>query len=379
MRNLFVMIKNNLNVMILKKPVFFIVSILLPILIVIFMGKFMYADQVAINIGIAGEDNSLINKLIEDSIENNGSINVINVEENDIKSKIGEKSIDAAIVLDNDIYSKLFKGETDCVKVIGKEEDSTVDLVKEIISLELNNINMLIKGSKDESSFYEALENYNKKNMKIEKGILQNQERDNEISGIFVGFIIMFMFVKATLGANRINNDKYDKVYERFFVSGVKVWQYYLGNIIASLISILIQIILTLLCLNIFTNVNLGMSNLNMFIVLFLVSILAVSIGTFCIAITRNSEEASILSNILSMSLLMIGGCFVPIEFFPEFINKISKFLPTRWAMDMVFEFQNGVLVNELWRNIVVILLFSITFFLLAAYKTKFSEKRINI
>lgn len=379
MRNLFVMIKNNLNVMILKKPVFFIVSILLPILIVIFMGKFMYADQVAINIGIAGEDNSLINKLIEDSIENNSSINVINVEENDIRSKIGEKSIDAAIVLDNDIYSKLFKGETDCVKVIGKEEDSTVDLVKEIISLELNNINMLIKGSKDESSFYEALENYNKKNMKIEKGILQNQERDNEISGIFVGFIIMFMFVKATLGANRINNDKYDKVYERFFVSGVKVWQYYLGNIIASLISILIQIILTLLCLNIFTNVNLGMSNLNMFIVLFLVSILAVSIGTFCIAITRNSEEASILSNILSMSLLMIGGCFVPIEFFPEFINKISKFLPTRWAMDMVFEFQNGVLVNELWRNIVVILLFSITFFLLAAYKTKFSEKRINI
>ncbi|MGG7160905.1 ABC transporter permease [Clostridium baratii] len=379
MRNLFVMIKNNLNVMILKKPVFFIVSILLPILIVIFMGKFMYADQVAINIGMAGEDNSLINKLIEDSIENNGSINVINVEENDIKSKIGEKSIDAAIVLDNDIYSKLFKGETDCVKVIGKEEDSTVDLVKEIISLELNNINMLIKGSKDESSFYEALENYNKKNMKIEKGILQNQERDNEISGIFVGFIIMFMFVKATLGANRINNDKYDKVYERFFVSGVKVWQYYLGNIIASLISILIQIILTLLCLNIFTNVNLGMSNLNMFIVLFLVSILAVSIGTFCIAITRKSEEASILSNILSMSLLMIGGCFVPIEFFPEFINKISKFLPTRWAMDMVFEFQNGVLVNELWRNIVVILLFSITFFLLAAYKTKFSEKRINI
>lgn len=379
MRNLFVMIKNNLNVMILKKPAFFIVSILLPILIVIFMGKFMYADQVAINIGIAGEDNSLINKLIEDSIENNGSINVINVEENDIKSKIGEKSIDAAIVLDNDIYSKLFKGETDCVKVIGKEEDSTVDLVKEIISLELNNINMLIKGSKDESGFYEALESYNKKNMKIEKGILQNQERDNEISGIFVGFIIMFMFVKATLGANRINNDKYDKVYERFFVSGVKVWQYYLGNIIASLISILIQIILTLLCLNIFTNVNLGMSNLNMFIVLFLVSILAVSIGTFCIAITRNSEEASILSNILSMSLLMIGGCFVPIEFFPEFINKISKFLPTRWAMDMVFEFQNGVLVNELWRNIVVILLFSITFFLLAAYKTKFSEKRINI
>ena len=175
MRNLFVMIKNNLNVMILKKPVFFIVSILLPILIVIFMGKFMYADQVAINIGIAGEDNSLINKLIEDSIENNGSINVINVEENDIKSKIGEKSIDAAIVLDNDIYSKLSKGESDCVKIIGKEEDSTVDLVKEIISLELNNINMLIKGSKDESSFYEALENYNKKNMKIEKGILQNQ------------------------------------------------------------------------------------------------------------------------------------------------------------------------------------------------------------
>lgn len=379
MRNLFVMIKNNLNVMILKKPAFFIVSILLPILIVIFMGKFMYADQVAINIGIAGEDNSLINKLIEDSIENNGSINVINVEENDIKSKIGEKSIDAAIVLDNDIYSKLSKGETDCVKVIGKEEDSTVDLVKEIISLELNNINILIKGSKDESSFYEALENYNKKNMKIEKGILQNQERDNEISGIFVGFIIMFMFVKATLGADRINNDKYDKVYERFFVSGVKVWQYYLGNIIASLISILIQIILTLLCLNIFTNVNLGMSNLNMFIVLFLVSILAVSIGTFCIAITRNSQEASILSNILSMSLLMIGGCFVPIEFFPEFINKISKFLPTRWAMDMIFKFQNGVLASELWRNIVVILLFSITFFLLAAYKTKFSEKRINI
>lgn len=379
MRNLFVMIKNNLNAMILKKPAFFIGSILLPILIVIFMGKFMYADQVAINIGIAGENNSLINKLIEDSIENNDSINVVNVDENDIKSKIGEKSIDAAIVLDNDIYSKLSKGETDCVKVIGKEEDSTVDLIKEIISLELNNINMLIKGSKDESSFYEALENYNKKNTKIEKGILQNQERDNEISGIFVGFIIMFMFVKATLGADRINNDKYDKVYERFFVSGVKVWQYYLGNIIASLISILIQIILTLLCLNIFTNVNLGMSNLNMFIVLFLVSILAVSIGTFCIAITRNSQEASILSNILSMSLLMIGGCFVPIEFFPEFINKISKFLPTRWAMDMIFEFQNGVLASELWRNIVVILLFSITFFLLAAYKTKFSEKRINI
>ncbi|MEG1003443.1 ABC transporter permease [Clostridium sp.] len=380
MRNFIVMIKNNLNIMILKKPVFFVLSILIPIAIVVFMGMVMDSDPKAMNIGISGSETNLIYKNIADSIENEKNINLVKVEENELRNKIGEKSIDAGVIVSNDIYSKLSRGETDCVKIIGKEGDSTSDLINTVVTLEINNINRLIKVSNNnEKVFDELLNQYNKENIKVEKGVLSNKGKENEVAGIFVGFLIMFMFFKATLGAARINDDKFDKVYSRMFVAGIKVWQYYLGNIIGSLISLVIQIILVIIALSLFTEVNLGMSNLNMFIVLFLVAILAVSIGTFCVAITRSDQEAGIVSNILIMALLMLGGCFVPVMLFPDFINRISKMLPTRWAMDMITELQNGRDISELWKNILIILLFSIAFFLLAAYKTKHSEKSINI
>ena len=79
------------------------------------------------------------------------------------------------------------------------------------------------------------------------------------------------------------------------------------------------------------------------------------------------------------MAFLMIGGAFVPIEIMPPLIDKISYFTPIRWAMQSITDIQQGYTFTDIYKNIFMIFLFALVFFVIAIYKTSREEKKINI
>ncbi|MBY0755301.1 ABC transporter permease [Clostridium sardiniense] len=382
MRNILVMLKNNLRMMILKKPLYFIASILAPVVIILIVGSLITSGSSNISIGVANLDKSKYSELILKNIEDQSNFTTLSMSKEDIEDKIKDKSIECGIIIQKGFQDKIVNGDSkNQIEIIGKDGDSIYKSIESMISINLKNLEDLGKISNGDSSIYNNLLNkYESNKVTIERGSLRTSSKDYETNtSLFVGFLIMFMFFRSVLGAGRILEDKKTKVYTRIFAAPIKVYQYYLGNILASILAINIQAILSLVAIRYLMDIDIGMSYIQIFFILFLVSILAVAVGTFCIAITRSSQEASIISNILIMTLLMLGGCFVPVQVFPNALDKLSKLLPTRWAMDMVSSLQDGIPMASLYKNIVIIVLYSAVFFLAAAYITKRKDKKVNI
>lgn len=380
MRNILVMVKNNLKIMILKKPIYFLGIIIVPVLILVGLTPLMARHSEEILIGVSNLDKSESANIIVNNLKDQNNFKLLNIKEEDMKGSIQEKKIECGVIIKKGFQNDIINGkDKNNIEIIGKEGDSTYKSIKSIIELNLNNIRDLGKISNGSGKKYSSfLKEYNKNTIKIDKGTLRSDSKDYNISGTFIGFLVMFMFFRALFGAGKIMNDKKCKVYTRIFTAPIKTYEYYLGNVLASLISITLQIILTLIGVYLFTNVNFGMSYMQLFFVLLLISIFAVSLGTFCISVSKTDQEVSILSNILIMILVMLGGCFVPVYIFPSALDKISKLLPTRWAMDMIFSLQDGMSIGSLYRNIIIILLYSLALFLGAAYITKIKDKRFN-
>ncbi len=381
MRNVLVMLKNNLRMMILKKPLYFIASIIAPVVIILVVGSLITSGSSNISIGVANLDESKSSKLILKNIEDQNNFTALSMSKEDIENKIKDKSIECGIIIKKGFQDEIInRNSKNQIEIIGKDGDSIYKSIESMISIDLKNLEDLGKISNGDSKVYnKLLKEYESNKVTIERGSLRNDSKDYTNTLLFVGFLIMFIFFRSVLGAERILEDKKTKVYTRIFAAPIKVYQYYLGNILASIVSINIQAILSLVAIRYLMNINIGMSYIQMFFILFLISIFAVAVGTFCISVTRNSQEASIISNILIMILLMLGGCFVPVQLFPSALDKISKLLPTRWAMDMVASLQDGIPMGDLYKNIIIILLYSVVFFLAAAYITKRKDKKLDI
>ncbi|MEM5775619.1 MAG: ABC transporter permease, partial [Anaerolineaceae bacterium] len=54
------------------------------------------------------------------------------------------------------------------------------------------------------------------------------------------------------------------------------------------------------------------------------------TLGTF----VKTSAQAEGLSIMLGMVMALLGGCWYPIELFPQVVRSAVRILPTTWAME---------------------------------------------
>ena len=65
-----------------------------------------------------------------------------------------------------------------------------------------------------------------------------------------------------------------------------------------------------------------------------LASALAASaLGTMLGSFVKTGSQAQGASIMLGMVMALLGGCWYPIELFPQVVQNIVKVLPTTWAM----------------------------------------------
>lgn len=377
MKGLIHMIRHNLNFMIVKNKSRFILTIAVPIIVVLLISKFLMGNTGFLKVGIINNDNSVASNYIEQTLKGNENISVVSCNSVDqINKDFSDNNIQAAIIINNGFEKNVTKGKIDDIQIIGKDGDSTYQIVKELVNSNLDNILKLgIISKGNEAKFNTLLTNYKNKNITITRESVTNLGLNYAKASLFIGFLIMFVFYRAVSGAERINEDRDSKVFTRIFISDIKPWQYYGGNIISSLVCVSIQIILSVCAMEYITKVDFGIGFISLIITLILAGLIAVSIGTVCIALTRNTQEASMISNILILVLVMAGGCFIPTSIFPKAMDTISNFLPTRWIMNMVSNMQSGQSFVMQYKYIILLLLLSSALLLVAAYFTKRKDK----
>lgn len=381
MRSVYALVKNNLKIMILKKPAYTILTVVFPLIIFLFAPKIIDQSITEINVGICDESKSFSSNKLDEYLSNIDMINLVEVNsEDDLKQKFNTRDIYLGIMIEKNIEEKILKGDNSGVILYGIEGESLHEILDKGLSIELSNMINLAKVNDGDLEKYKlSVERKEKEKIEVSYKDLNDVKKDHSVSQSLIGFIIMFAFYRAMSGSGLISEDKEQNMYTRILTTSVKPWQYYLSNIISTTILLSILFTISVIEINFVSTIEIGVSNLMLIVILLILGIVSVSVGTFCMTITNDRDLSSIISNFVTISFLALGGCFVPLSYLSGTINKISYFTPIRWAMEAINNAQQGADIGVIVMNLLVLSLFGVVFFIISVYCINKRDKVDNV
>ena len=381
MRSVYALVKNNLKIMILKKPVYTILTVVFPLIIFLFAPKIIDGSITEINVGIYDESKSFSSNKLDEYLSDIDMINLVEVNsEDDLKQKFNTRDIYLGMMIDKNMEEKVLRGDSSGVILYGIEGENLYEILDKGLSIELSNmINLAKINNGDFKKYKSSVERKEKEKIQVSYKDLNDVEGNHSVSQTLIGFIIMFAIYRAMSGSGLIGEDKEQNMYTRILTTSVKPWQYYLSNIISTTILLAILFSISVIEINLVSTIEIGVSNIMLITILLILGIVSVSVGTFCMTITNDRDLSSIISNFITISFLALGGCFVPLSYLSGIINKISYFTPIRWAMEAINNAQQGADISVIVMNLLVLSLFGVVFFIISVYCINKRDKVDNV
>ncbi len=145
---------------------------------------------------------------------------------------------------------------------------------------------------------------------------------------------------------------------------------YLFGTIAGQVVMALVQMLLLVVFGIVVMKLNWGQSPAALALMLIASTLAAAALGTALGTLVKTEGQANGLSIMLGMVMALLGGCWYPIELFPQFVRTVVKILPTSWAMqgmlDIVLRGQGlaGILPEAL-----VLLGFAALFFVVGVWR----------
>ncbi|MDD6795346.1 MAG: ABC transporter permease [Clostridiaceae bacterium] len=376
MRNVIILVKNNLKICILNKPIIWILTTIIPIIFLFFATKIFNTNIYTINVGIIDNDKTISSERVINVLNKSKGVECRNINECDIKEEFNNKNMNVVLKIDKGFQEEVIKGNQGHIQFLGSEDDKSYSLIEGALSNEIGILKSAGNVSQgDEVSYFNILSKSQDNCVSVDLEEVSDNSIDNQFMRLFIGLVVMFMFSKATEVALNIDRDKENNVYTRVFITTVKTWQYYGANMISSLITIIFQIIIALIGMEVVLNVSSDISIFSLFIILVLIAIIAVTLSTLYVAVSKNSDDISLIANIVNIVLETIGGCFMPTKYLSGIINKISYYTPTRWAMSAIEKIQLGQTFDTVIVDVLIMILFATAFFTISIYAIRRKDK----
>ena len=379
MSNVLVLLKNNINIAVLKQPKKFLLGIIVPIIILLFSTQILGGNNGRLNIGVIDKDNSTTSKVIIDTLKKDNTVKVVNLKESEEKDALINQTVETIVKIPDGYEDRVINNKDVKINTSTSEEGNT-SLAKNILGTEIQNINDIAKVCEKNKELYKkTLESYAKSDSgSVKKQKLSDLSTQYTLGQIFIGFLILFMLNRGINNSEHYFKEKTENVFTRIFICPVKTWEYYVADGISSYLTILLQIILSLIGIKAI-NYDLGVPILSIFIVLNVLAVVAVALSMMIRSFSKNANQAGNTYMFVLIIMVMIGGCFVPYEFMPVTFQKLSYFTPVRWAMKSIIEMQSGIPLSSIVQYLGIMLLFAIAFFVVAAYKTSKQDKEFSI
>ncbi len=108
---------------------------------------------------------------------------------------------------------------------------------------------------------------------------------------------------------------------------------YLLGTIFGQVVTALVQMFLLILFGIYVMKLDWGSQPLALGVMMVSAALAAAALGTTLGTFVKTEGQASGLSIMTGMVMALLGGCWYPLEMFPQTVQKVVKILPTTWAM----------------------------------------------
>lgn len=123
-------------------------------------------------------------------------------------------------------------------------------------------------------------------------------------------------------------------VLRRYHLTTLKVWQYFVGNVLSnSFVGLLSAAVMFITALTVF-DLNMRGSYLNLIVIVILGVILLFGIGLAIGGWAKTENQAAPLAQIATLPMMFLSGVFFPTFLMPEFLQNITQFIPLTPIID---------------------------------------------
>ncbi len=199
-------------------------------------------------------------------------------------------------------------------------------------------------------------------------------EAENPANYVIPGYLVMFVFMAAAIGAESIVRERENHTLERLLATSVRrsalLGGIFTGTAIRGLVQIVIFWVVGILAFH----VDMGRSPLAVVILSLLMVVMSSACAVLLATLVRTVRAAASLAVITSLTLAPLGGCWWPLFLYPDWLQNIARITPHAWATTgfnnlMVFGADFGSAVPSMWA----LLGFAVVFGAIAVWRFRAS------
>ncbi|MEN8907355.1 MAG: ABC transporter permease [Clostridiales bacterium] len=275
-------------------------------------------------------------------ITNNNKFSLYYCDEKDIESSIKNGIYDLGIILPKDFEFKMENNIKPNIKILSLENGSLPIylrfLVEEYVYSKKLNI------PKTDIAFCRSAYN----NISIQK--------------ISIGFMMMSILMFVGSNIYLIIEDRRKNIIFRILDSPIHKYEYIFGNILTTSILGIIHIGVFLFFSTIVLNIDWKVSNINMFIILYVFYISSIGINIGLIALVKNKDLYIISNVIISIFSSIMGGSCFSYSLMGKNLERTSNFFPQKWVIISYEKLVDGESFDKVLINLIILILFGIVF-----------------
>ncbi|MMZ59193.1 ABC-2 type transporter [compost metagenome] len=106
--------------------------------------------------------------------------------------------------------------------------------------------------------------------------------------------------------------------------------------------------------------------------------LVAMGISSAVAGLIRNTQQASIINSLIITPTCMIGGCFWPISFMPEFMQKAANFVPQKWTIEAVEILSSGNGLSDITVPLLILGLMALILLAFGSAVLRPSDANVN-
>ncbi|MWC26777.1 ABC transporter permease [Paenibacillus sp. MMS18-CY102] len=280
-------------------------------------------------------------------------------EEQRKQSVMGEKT-DAAIFIPADYSSQLLSGQQPKVTMFRLNEqlwNASLALALQAESARQYHGALLLQSS-------HALNERHLVSLLDHKQLIQSELTPTALGvakdqPITIGIMLLFVLILVTRSIGLVMEDREKRTMARMYAAPVRALDIAVGNFLGSVATGTVQLFIMVGLSCYAFGYDPGLSPVMLFLVLECFLFAAVGLCSAVAGLVRNGMQLGQISNMVITPTCMISGCFWPVSFMPDYMQKLANITPQLWAIEAINRLSMGQGIHTAVMPIIILLLFA--------------------
>lgn len=305
-----------------------------PILITLIY-TFIFAYQAQVNIAMVNDGTKEFGSYIEDALENTDLIKIVDVDEEEIESKIQNGKIEFAVIID----------EENQIEIIRTEESAVGKYMEAVLT------GAAAKFEKEDGLVLEQ-NDVGKKGLPIANSL---------------GIILFKMIAAASLLTELLIMERKNGIAQRVAISKTSTTTYLAGRGFVFFLNILL-FIATYFATTFLFRFDFGMrAPLRMAVIFVVMGIFTTAFGLLLAALLKDESAVWNIGVLVILPSSVLSGALLPFAALPKLMQKIGSVFPQRWIASAVEILQDGGTLVDTVKPLSMVLGVSLVMFVVSS------------